>query len=858
MPDDPMKIAEFIAETVLRPRLVAQGCLVVYDPERRLRDLCLDMASERIRVVDAGAGSLAGRQAMQQALRELGRPGPALDGLLVYVPASAPLTDQALQANPFAAAAACGAVFPDGAGDDYEQLCLRARPDHQTDIRRLFAQTMGGPAFEVIDAVGGGFGWPQLKAALQVESGREILLALLAPNAGQQAALKSSEGWVSEAREFFKATLGLKLTTRGKTWSALAEEAWRFVLFSEFAFDLPGVLPAALPDALQQVPRAPAEARAIVEAVCESLRTDPRSQPTYVERAQVMQAQLNLPELCQALDDLGPRETFPFEERAVLGRALLALTGGELDAARALVAGHRLSVWRDQEDSQAQWQLVHAALALVQACDDLERVLPEHSRSLAALLDGYVTTLREADRLQREFEQAASDHVDPLGLLTGALRHARTRYRRLAERVQTALMKHVESTPWPPAGRLRNTEVFDRFAAGPLAEQGRRLAYVMVDALRYELGVALERLLADDGPVVLHAACAQLPTVTPVGMASLLPGAAKGQNGGLVLALQADALQPLLGGLAVGGVPQRMEAFRKVYGDRFAEARLDDFARGRTTVGASVDLLVLRSTEIDAQLESSPETALALVPGTLKMIRVALHKLRALGFTDAVIVTDHGFFLNAQAEAGDVCTKPMGHWPVTAHDRMALGAGADLPDSHNLVLAANRLGIEAQGFTQVALPRSLAPYRAGHLYFHGGLSMQEAVVPVLVARLQRADEHDQTQAKVQLSYKNGAKRITTQVPVFDISLVSVGLFSHGAGVEILLEAQDKAGNVVGEARPGGDVNPATRTLMLQPGEAKKIVLRMAPEYRGKLTVKALNPTTLAKLAAIDLETDYTE
>lgn len=843
-----MKMTQFIANTVLRPRLVAKGCLVVYDPEKRLHDLCLDMASARVRVIDAGAGSLDGRHAMQQALRELGRPTSALDGLLVYVPAHAPVSDEEQQANPFAAAAACGAVFPDGAGDEYEQLCLRARPDHQTDIRRLFSQTPGGPSFDVIDAVGGGFGWPQLKAGLQVESGREILLALLAPNSGQQSALKASEGWVPEAREFFKATLGLKLTTRGKTWSALAEEAWRFVLFSEFAFDLP----CELPDALRQVPRAPNEARGIVEGACEELRSDPRSQPVYVERAQSVQAQLLLPEQCQHLEDLGQRETFPFEERSVLRRTLQALTNGQLDAARELVARHKTSVWRGQEDSQAQWQLMNAALDLVQACDDLERELPEHTRTLPSLLDHYVTTLREADRLQREFEQAAAEHVDPKDLLDGALRQARGRYRQLAERVQAALMKHVEATPWPPTGRLLNTEVFDRFAAGPLAEQGRRVAYLMVDALRYELGVTLEHLLADDGPVTLHAAYAQLPTVTPVGMASLLPGAATG----LVLALQTDALVPLLAGQPVGSVPHRMEAFRKAYGDRFTEAKLDDFARGRTTVKDSVDLLVLRSTEIDTHLENSPESALALVPGTLKMIRVALHKLRMLGFTDAVVVTDHGFFLNAQAEAGDVCAKPTGNWPLIAHDRMALGAGTS--DSHNLVLAADRLGIKAQGFTHAGLPRSLAPYRAGHLYFHGGLSVQEAIVPVLVAKLQRADEHDQTQANVQLSYKNGAKRITTQVPVFDIALVSVGLFSHGAPVEILLEAQDKTGNVVGEARPGGDVNPATRTLMLQPGESKKIVLRMAPEYRGMVTVKALNPTTLAKLASIDLETDYTE
>ena len=130
----------------------------------------------------------------------------------------------------------------------------------------------------------------------------------------------------------------------------------------------------------------------------------------------------------------------------------------------------------------------------------------------------------------------------------------------------------------------------------------------MVDALRYELGVTLERLLADDGPVTLYAACAQLPTVTPVGMASLLPGAASN----LTLAVQGDVLVPLLNGQPVGAVPQRMEAFRRAYGDRFAEARLDDFARGRTQVAASVDLLVLRSTEIDTHLESSPESALAL------------------------------------------------------------------------------------------------------------------------------------------------------------------------------------------------------------------------------------------------------
>lgn len=88
-------------------------------------------------------------------------------------------------------------------------------------------------------------------------------------------------------------------------------------------------------------------------------------------------------------------------------------------------------------------------------------------------------------------------------------------------------------------------------------------------------------------------------------------------------------------------------------------------------------------------------------------------------------------------------------------------------------------------------------------------------------------------------------------------LVSDDIFSQETSVEILLEAQDNKGNVVGEPRPGGDVNPATRTVTLMPGQRKQIALRMEPDFEGKFSVKALNPTTLASYSTLNLETDYT-
>ncbi|NCA71050.1 MAG: PglZ domain-containing protein, partial [Sphingobacteriia bacterium] len=571
----------------------------------------------------------------------------------------------------------------------------------------------------------------------------------------------------------------------------------------------------------------------------------------YIERAEAIEAELNLSELCGAIEDLGERDTFPFEERTFLRLGVKGIVTGDTDATRRVLTRHQSSVWLGQGESQAQWDLVRAGLGLVEACEDFERQLPDHVRSQAELIDFYLVSLREVDRLQREFEQAAGDFLDPHGLMHDLISQARARYRRLAEKVQGVFVKHLESLGWPPTGRLANADVFDRLVADRLKESGRKLAYLMVDALRYELGVALEKLLAEDGPVELQAAYAQLPTITLVGMASLLPGARMG----LTLQLANDSLAPKLDGAAVSTVAQRMGVLSKTYGDRFAEMPLNDFVRGKPKIAETVDLLVLRSTEIDSQLESNPETTLGLIPGTLKLIRVALHKLRGMGFKEAVIVTDHGFFLNAQAEAGDVCVKPQGKWSVNAHDRMMLGDGT--ADGHSLVVSAEKLGIRGD-FTQAALPRSMAPYRSGHLYFHGGASLVEAVVPVLVARLDTAASADVRKVVVELSYKNGAKRITTFMPVVDVLLSSEDLFSQDTSVEILLEAQDSKGNVVGEPRPGGDVNPATRTLALMPGQRKQIALRMDDEFRGKFKVLALNPTTLVAYSNLALATDYTE
>lgn len=837
-----MTIANFIRNEVFRPRLKKASILAVYDPDMRYRDLCLSMGDSTTAVVDSSESSIEARETAMLAMASLGKPGRPSE-MLVYVPAEKPLSDEARQTDPFAVYAACGAVFPAGDGDGYESLCLKAKPDHATEIRRLFADTPS-PPFALIDNVGGGLGWPTLRTCLEVESAREIVLALLVPASDQTERLRANEGWVPEARSLLEKTLGLRLATKGRTWSPVATELWRYLLYSNFAFDLA----ITIPTALANVPRAPEEARPFVQALCDTLREGERTRAEYIERAEAVEEELALPGIFAGIADLGRLDTFPFEERAYMAAAATALAGDRIDEVRSIIDHHGGSVWIGRGESQAQWGLLKAGLQLVEACDDASRQLSGSSRSLDDLVQYYVASLREVDRLQREFEQAFGDYIPVDGLLSEAIEHCRRRYGILAEKVQLIFTRHFAASGWPLQGHLANGDLFDRVVAPMLQESGRRVAFIQVDALRYELGVTLHKQLCDTEHAEIYAACAQLPSVTPVGMASLLPGAAAG----LRVVKDGEGLGVTLNGARLATVAHRMDTIRARYGDRFAETTLEAFIRSKAKPADGVELLVLRTTDIDSHLENNPATTLNLIHQSLKGIRVAVHKLKGMGFTDVVIATDHGFFLNAHAEAGDVCSKPDGAWTIV-HDRALLGEGEG--DANNFAISADKAGVRGD-FARFGGPRTMAPYRRGLLYFHGGASLQEAIVPVLTVKLRRQRQPELASGKVVLSYKNGASKVTTRLPVVNLSVEGVDMFSLGSDFEILLEAHDRKGQIVGEAKLGGPVDAGTGTVRLRPGEQAQVTIRMAMEFEGRFTLKALNPVTMALYSSIDLETDY--
>src|SRR5262245_1342866 len=106
-----MTIQQFIQNEILLPRLQQTGVLVVYDPDRRYRDLCLELAVDGRCVIDASESSIESREAALTALQHLSQTNSPLTGMLIYVPAAKPRDDDERQRDPFALYSACGSIF---------------------------------------------------------------------------------------------------------------------------------------------------------------------------------------------------------------------------------------------------------------------------------------------------------------------------------------------------------------------------------------------------------------------------------------------------------------------------------------------------------------------------------------------------------------------------------------------------------------------------------------------------------------------------------------------------------------------------------------------------------------------------
>ena len=651
--------------------------------------------------------------------------------------------------------------------------------------------------------------------------------------------LISAEGLWEEARRVLAHAFGGSPSGEG---DLLRYRVFRHLVSLELEHAL-GSLP---PELAQLRGKASREQRARASELLRVWRRDIDRLPSYRELALRLEQDFDLLQHLHWADRLAELDTIPAIEHLALKEALRLLELG--DAARAAELGRKRlrSIWvRGSVEEAATWGPRWRAVTSVA---ELLLALAETGVPRTVDVDGFLRWYAKngwrVDQLHRHMEMALTE-LAVLGDLDTAVARARGDYERwleeLLDRFTTAIEREGLDTRLTRQWSVHKER---------LAKSDAITAYILVDALRYELGKELDQGLQKmNVSVELVPAVASVPTVTSVGMASLLPGA----EFGIRLDLSGSKLAVTVNGVPVRNVADRVALLRRSHGElvelslsevlEFGEKEL------RERIGSSQVVLV-RSQEIDDAFESDHAAAWRYVREIRTLIERAIARLTAAGVGRFVLAADHGFLiLSRQLDQSRVVDSPGGEGHLRR--RFWLGRGGTAPPSTiRLPLAQVGMG----GELDLIVPRGLAIFGAAgaRRFLHGGLSPQELLVPVIEAHARGA----QPPAVAGVQVRIAGDRIATGVFSASLSL-QPGLFT--SELRVRLVARNRAGAEVARA-VGGDIEEVTGTFVLSADPQPAIVtFRVtSPLRKGDrvtLTVYDANDDRVLATAAAQVVTD---
>lgn len=196
--------------------------------------------------------------------------------------------------------------------------------------------------------------------------------------------------------------------------------------------------------------------------------------------------------------------------------------------------------------------------------------------------------------------------------------------------------------------------------------------------------------------------------------------------------------------------------------------------------------------------------------------------------------------------------KPAGHW-IVSKDRCLLGEGDAGKDSLGMESRSAGIRTKAPVF---ACPSGLATYTAGVTYFHGGLSPEESLLPLIHVELQAAQEATIDKAQVNLTYRGANSGVvTTLVPSVELSYPASDLFGPSS-VRLTVRGFNKQGEAIAQPAASPLVDPTSGEVQLDRGKSIKIPIRIQEGFEGDFTVQASDPASGLLYASIKLSTAF--
>ena len=654
-----------------------------------------------------------------------------------------------------------------------------------------------------------------------------LLAAWLADDAKDRVVV--DKGAAVELFQLIGSRLGLESPEEASLADA-RRKVCRYVLLAEFRHDLQGDAPASL-----KLVGQPGNKQ--LELVLEVAKTLRQRHPTqYVTIADSIEEEFHLPTQGISPEQLGRIDTFRFEEQVLLEHVGNLITAGKFSDALDVVRHRRLSFWAlHQLQRQEQWQAYGLAAELGIAVKEIEKQLPDAKKAVVNWVEGYVAEngWYRADLLQRRLESTLAAMTDTIAS-EKVVHRVRQDYESLVGKLTGGFIAAFKESGWSIPGILHQTEIYNREVHNP----AEPVCFVLVDALRYEMGVELKGLLEAAVQLNIQPAIAAIPTITPVGMAALMPGAEE--------AFSVVECGKELGGKIADSAVGNLNDRRKFWKGRVPDVVDLDLDKVLSHSNAQLQkriagapLLLVRSVEIDAMGEGG-NTFLArqVMDTAINNVARAIKRLASLGISRFVVAADHGHLFIHERDESERIDKPGGE-QASLHRRCWAGRGGSTPPS-TVRISAAQLGYDSD--LDFVFPTNNAVFKAGGdlAYYHGGLSLQELLIPVLSIRMPTEAKAQQSDVSVTLT--KVPEKIANRIVTFGIS-ISNSLF---AGDEIVVRPVLLSnGQHVGHVGMVLDAihDSLTHCVRIKPGSSCTVGVQLLRDDIESVEIVVLDPDT---------------
>ena len=430
---------------------------------------------------------------------------------------------------------------------------------------------------------------------------------------------------------------------------------------------------------------------------------------------------------------------------------------------------------------QAHWALLAAVAEVLLEADRVAEAIKDAPATVPLIVDAYAEgdtpwCLLDASHRHMEsrwynFEFGQGDRQSGLESL---VLKAERRYTEVGSTLAKHFVAQFSKAKHPIAGLPRQRDVFETHVKPRLREG--KVAYVWVDALRFEMARELAQVLSSDFELTVQAALGTIPTITEIGMAALLPKAGQSAK---VVPVASGKLGLKIDRTVIKDRKDRVAFLKDHAGVPVFDAKLDDLLpkpSKKVKEGIqSAGLVLVTSQEIDELGEADNITqARRQLDGVLNDLRRGFRVLTDLGVKTIVLAADHGHLFGEEL-GDDMKIESPGGDTADLHRRVWVGVGGKAEPSYLRTPLAT-LGIDSD--LDLATPWTFACFKSkggARAYFHGGLSPQELIIPVVVMT-PKAEALSGPPTGIKWSLTPGSAKLSTRFFSLQVAGTGTGLF----------------------------------------------------------------------------------